>query len=407
MNIEHGINLRKVMMIQQGARRDYIYARQLEEAGLLHSLVCDAAWSEEAGKWFSTIAKCIAPRILGSIERRTISGVSPGRIRASVLPNLASVFKFVTDQEHAFKLIDEVLALRLRTRGLRGAEVVVNYLGNGGSFLDYAKRQGARIVTDFISNPRYWEVVQTERARWPGWESDTSAASNMKVYQERIEHLVRISDIYLCPSRTVANDLAGVAGFDGTKVRIVPYGYSGGTLLPPTPRIGRILFAASVVTVTKGLPYLAEAARTLKASKPEIEIVVVGAVAPVVRTLAETQDIVFLGTLNQRQMAEELARADVFCLPSLAEGSPSAIFEAMANGVPIITTGSSGSMVEDGVEGFIVPERSGVALADAIVRLVFDRALRERMSTAARNAAQRYSAPACGAEFISVIRELL
>jgi glycosyltransferase involved in cell wall biosynthesis len=106
-------------------------------------------------------------------------------------------------------------------------------------------------------------------------------------------------------------------------------------------------------------------------------------------------------------MAEEFARADVFCLPSLAEGSPSSIFEAMANGVPIITTGSSGSTVEDGIEGFIVPERDSDALAFAITRLVSDRDLRDRMSAAARGAANRYSAEACGAKFISVIREVL
>jgi glycosyltransferase involved in cell wall biosynthesis len=405
--MEHGKEPRQVMMIQQGARRDYIYARQLEEAGLLHSLVCDAAWAGESGKWSKNIAKCLSPRILGSVERRTITGIGPERIKTSVLPNLASIFKLVSDQEQTLKLIDEVLALRLRMWGLRGAEVVVNYFGNGGSFLDYAKRQGARIVTDFISNPRYWEVVQAERESWPGWETGKSVASNMKVYRERLERLVGISDIYLCPSRSVANDLAGVAAFDGRRVRIVPYGYSGGKLLPAIPNIGRVLFAASLITVTKGLPYLAVAARKLKTIRPEIEIVVAGAVAPAVRMLPETKDLVFLGKLNKQQMAEEFARADVFCLPSLSEGSPTSIFEAMANGVPIITTGSSGSIVEDGIEGFIVPERDGDALAFAITRLAFDRDLRERMSAAARDAANRYSAEACGAKFISVIRELL
>ncbi len=403
----YGKEPRKVMMIQNGARRDYIYASQLEEAGLLHSLACDAAWAGEAGKWCSTIAKRVAPRILGSIERRTIRGISPERIQASVLPNLASVFMFITGQEYAYKLIDEVLALRLRMRGLSGAEVVVNYLGNGGSFLDYAKRQGARIVTDFINTPRFWEVFEAEHERWPGWHTDKSVASNIRIYRERFEHLIDISDIYLCPSRSVANDLAGVAGFDGKRVRIVPYGYSSGELLPATPNVGRVLLAASFITLIKGLPYLAEAARKLKTIRPEVEIVIAGTVAPAVRTLPETQDIVFLGSLNKRQMAAEFARADVFCLPSLAEGSPSSIFEAMANGVPIITTGSSGSMVDDGIEGFIVPERDGDALASAITRLVSDRDLRERMSAAARDAANRYSAEACGAQFISVIRELL
>ena len=83
-------------------------------------------------------------------------------------------------------------------------------------------------------------------------------------------------------------------------------------------------------------------------------------------------------------MADEMARADIFCLPSLAEGSATSIFEAMANGLPVVTTLSSGSVVADGVEGFIVAERDGAAIADAVERIVGDRVLRDRMSQESR-----------------------
>lgn len=404
--MEPGKARRCVMVIQQGARRDYIYARQLEEAGLLHTLACDVGWSDGCQPRCAGLARYLAPQILGTIERRTIRGIDPSRIYASVLPNLASLAKFVTTKERAYDFVDEVLALRLRLRGLRGAEVVVNYFGNGGSFLDDAKRQGARIVTDFISSPRYWEVVKAEREHWPGWELHKSISSNISIYRERITRLVALSDIYLCPSPSVAYDLTAVPGFDPRRVRIVPYGYSSGEVLPASPTTGRVLFAASLITVTKGLPYLAEAARKLK-TLPPVEIVAAGSAPPAVRALPATQDIVFLGSLNRKQMAQEFSRADIFCLPSLAEGSPTSIFEAMANGLPIITTPASGSMVQDGIEGFVVPERDPEALVLAISRLVFDRDLRERMSAASRAAALRYTAEACGSQFISVIRELL
>ena len=115
-----------------------------------------------------------------------------------------------------------------------------------------------------------------------------------------------------------------------------------------------------------------------------------GEATALVRDREETGDLTFLGILGREAMAEEFARADIYCLPSLAEGSATSIFEAMANGLPTVTTASSGSIIEDGAEGLIVPERNGLAIADAIERIVADRALRHAMSKAAVAAARRY-----------------
>jgi glycosyltransferase involved in cell wall biosynthesis len=73
--------------------------------------------------------------------------------------------------------------------------------------------------------------------------------------------------------------------------------------------------------------------------------------------------------------------ADLFCFPSRDEGFPRVLYEAMAHGVPIVTTfvGSIASVMEDEVNCLRVPTRSPVALADAIERALGDAALRERL----------------------------
>jgi glycosyltransferase involved in cell wall biosynthesis len=106
-------------------------------------------------------------------------------------------------------------------------------------------------------------------------------------------------------------------------------------------------------------------------------------------------------------MAAEFARADVFCLPSLAEGSATSIFEALANKVPVVTTSSSGSVVSNGAEGFIVPERDSGALADVLERIITDRDLRATMSEAALKSAVRYNDATCGMAFIDTIRRFV
>ena len=79
--------------------------------------------------------------------------------------------------------------------------------------------------------------------------------------------------------------------------------------------------------------------------------------------------------------------ADVYVFPSLVEGSSLSVYEAMASGLPIITTVNAGTLVRDGIEGFIVPPRNSDAIADAVERLA-NPALRAEMGRAARRRAE-------------------
>jgi glycosyltransferase involved in cell wall biosynthesis len=94
---------------------------------------------------------------------------------------------------------------------------------------------------------------------------------------------------------------------------------------------------------------------------------------------------------NAPGLMDLCARADLFVFPTLADVLPLAIMEAMASGLPVITTsvGAITEQVEDGVTGFLIPPGDEQALADRALRLVQDPALRRRMSTAARVAATR------------------
>ena len=80
--------------------------------------------------------------------------------------------------------------------------------------------------------------------------------------------------------------------------------------------------------------------------------------------------------------------ADVFVLPSLSEGSPNALLEAMACGLPIVATRVGGvpEIAVDGETALLVPPEDPVALARAIDRLLRDRPLAARLGSAARAA---------------------
>jgi glycosyltransferase involved in cell wall biosynthesis len=103
------------------------------------------------------------------------------------------------------------------------------------------------------------------------------------------------------------------------------------------------------------------------------------------------QALSFLGRVPRAAIADEFATADVLVLPTLAEGSASVTYEALAAGVPVITTNAAGSVGRHDVDGLIVPERDPDALAAAIEDIVEDRARRDAMAAAARAHATQYS----------------
>ncbi len=93
---------------------------------------------------------------------------------------------------------------------------------------------------------------------------------------------------------------------------------------------------------------------------------------------------------HRNDIAEIWRQADVAVLPSYREGTPKALLEAAACGRPIVTTDVVGcrQVIEDGVEGFIVPARSPYGLAEAMQRLAEDADLRHKMGAAARARAE-------------------
>ncbi|WP_430536855.1 glycosyltransferase [Pseudoxanthomonas suwonensis] len=104
------------------------------------------------------------------------------------------------------------------------------------------------------------------------------------------------------------------------------------------------------------------------------------------RHLAESV-INWLGHVDD--MPALLASVDIVVLPSYREGLPKGLIEAAACGLPLVTTDVPGcrEVVNDGVDGLLVPPRDAVALARAIARLQDDRGLAERLGEAARSKA--------------------
>lgn len=105
-------------------------------------------------------------------------------------------------------------------------------------------------------------------------------------------------------------------------------------------------------------------------------------IRPLMHSYEDNDSVQYLGWVDD--LGAWFDRADVFVFPSLEEGSARVTYEAMAHGLPLITTFNSGWVGEDGVHGIEVPIRDPEALATAMRRLYENAEERKRMGSAAR-----------------------
>ena len=142
----------------------------------------------------------------------------------------------------------------------------------------------------------------------------------------------------------------------------------------------------------KGAPLMIEALAALLPRHPEARLVMIGggperpALERQAARLGVADSVRFTGTQTQDEVAAHLARADLLALPSFAEGVPVVLMEAMASGLPVVSTRIAGiaELVEDGVSGFLAPPGDLASLVDRLDRLLSDSGLRARMGQAGR-----------------------
>lgn len=145
--------------------------------------------------------------------------------------------------------------------------------------------------------------------------------------------------------------------------------------------------------VTKGLVYLLEAIKQVKATHPAVEFRVYGD-GPLRQELLDYAaklglegEQIFVGPFTDRQaLASIMAQTDIFVMSSVLEGQPLAVVEAMAYGRPIVATSVGGipELIQDGVNGFLCQPGDAACLAQKINTLVEDPMLRQTLGQQVR-----------------------
>jgi len=162
------------------------------------------------------------------------------------------------------------------------------------------------------------------------------------------------------------------------------------------PQAGSVLSVARLVE-KKGLSDLVQAGGLLARQGVRLRVEIIGD-GPLRNVLEETAartgaPVALHGALPHEQVLELYRRAAVFCLPCVIastgdrDGLPTSVLEAMALGVPVVTTAVNGlrELVVHEQTGLVVPERDPEALAEALLRLLVDQGLADRLAVAGRD----------------------
>jgi glycosyltransferase involved in cell wall biosynthesis len=332
-----------------------------------------------------------------------------GMHAAVVCPRESELWEFLSGEEHVTLHAmsaarnprpADLRSIALVARLARRADVIHAHSSKAG----FVGRLGAALAG------RGGRCVFTPHA-WSYW----SAGGAKGAAYRRWERLgARLCARIVALTQTELNDglAAGVGRPD--QYRVVPNGVELERFTAPRkPRAGRILFVGRLAPPKR--PDLAvEIIRRVRADHPGAELWIVGDgpqradVERLVSSAGLDGTVRLLGA--RRDLPRLLRESACLLLPSDYESCPYAVLEAMAAGVPVVATRVGGvpELVEDGVEGILVPARQPEAAAAAVGRVLADpKAARAMGEAGRRRARERYSLERMVADTVTVYEELL
>ncbi|BCP53480.1 glycosyl transferase [Kaistia sp. 32K] len=379
-----------VAVIQDGARLRYALPLALRSAGILGTMHTD--WFIQPNSLQALFGLAMASISAGTGRRlagRRCVGLEGSQVVTSGWQTLLErlLESRATLPEEIYVRRSRAMTRQVLDAGWHGADALVGFVRNLDPLLcEVARRQGLAVVADQIIAPIDEQIRQEARQAelWPGWEN--SAASKGAAIMRDIERRTwDLADHVTCASDYVREGLLQ-AGVGSERVSVLPYPIDLATFrfLDRSARRGpvRVGFVGGV-SLRKGAPAFLEIARSFD---PEIaRFTMVGPVSLLPERLAPYRGRVQLtGGVPADGVRSWLESFDIFLFPSACEGSAGTVMEAMATGLPVVTTPNSGTPVRDGLEGYIHACGDVDAMKVSIERLIQNPDLRLRMGRAAR-----------------------
>ena len=276
---------------------------------------------------------------------------------------------------------------------LGNARTVVGNYGVAAATFEKVRSRGGRTILNYPNvHHRYSRKLLAEEAeRQPQFACTLTHETSVlaPVFDRECE----LSDTILVGSSFVRHSFVE-EGVSGKDIRVIPYGSDTARFHPSDSSEGdnvfRILFVGQL-TLRKGICYLLQAYQAFRG--PGTELRIVGRFVGDPNAFSSHRSLfTYLGNVSYTELPKAFRSADVFVFPTILDGMGLAVLEAMASGLPVITTANGpGDIVRDGVDGFIVPIRDPDAITQRLEYLRANPEVRVEMGRSARKRALEFT----------------
>jgi glycosyltransferase involved in cell wall biosynthesis len=387
----------KATVVFAGARDEYQLALALGEGDLLDRLVTEWYWPADR-MWFRhTVAKLLPATVLAARFTPTLSS---SKVRVSIRAAGAFMLGKVFPVLRTNRAVDRALGDAARRRAFKARTPVLSCSYYAGAAFDPKRAvPDQRFIFQIHPHPRsVRSILLEELSRTP--QARASLLREEEIRMSPAEFDGFAAEPHLANGWIVASTFTRSTlvqhGIPDSRIHVVPYGidvsqFPARAAYRPKGKL-KVVFLGSLVQ-RKGLSYLFEAVRQL--SSRHVEVVLCG------RGFWDKELIAHYGQLpvtlrlglNRQRVVTELHAGDIFVLPSLAEGFGHVVLQAMAAGLPVLTTPNTcgPDVVREGVDGFIVPVRDSDAIAARLAWALEHRSALMEMGHAAAVQGRQFS----------------
>jgi glycosyltransferase involved in cell wall biosynthesis len=215
--------------------------------------------------------------------------------------------------------------------------------------------------------------------------------------------ILRFADLAITQTRITRDEFS--MGFPGLRIRVIPNAISPSGKASGDSR--RVIYVGRLIDV-KGVEYLIRAMKIIR-NKASLLVVGDGKDRKGLERLSKGLDVRFAGEVGRDRIIEYMGESCVLVLPSISEGFPNIVLEAMSLGVPVIASRVGGipDIVKDGETGFLVEPGNPRDIAKYIDLLLGNRKLRREMSEKSLREVRKYSWSNTIAEYEKVYKSVL
>lgn len=287
------------------------------------------------------------------------------------------------------------------------ARVLYIYSYAARTALAYARERGiATVLNQIDPGPRdARDVPRDEARRWPELAGSLEPVPDSYLAHARREW--ELSDLIVVNSEWSRRALVA-EGVDDARIRELPLCYTPPVRLPDRSSTFpqgplKVLWLGNV-TLRKGFGYFQEAASFLRDEDIVFDVVGSHQLSPQAMA-ALPPNIRIHGPCARQDVSLWYRQSDVFVLPTVSDGFALTQLEALAHGIPVVTTPNCARVITDGKDGLVVPARDAHALAAALLRLRQDPAVLLTMREHTGEVLTRFSAAHHRRKLMAILAE--